>query len=170
MEYFPGHTKVDILGEIRMGMTIRTTRPDEFEDRIIFMSTFNDIGWTKKQNYKECFFRTLRRSETSQKIFQKGRGSFVGPVEEAKWYRTHVYKPEGNWNSTTDVKQINFVECEHSVIRASSALDRGSFSKKVGQFSNHCSVETSSAELLFRTINSVSQLSIYAAVADWCEE
>ena len=56
MEYFPGHTTVEILGAIQTHMTVRKTRPEEFEDRIIFMSMFNNIDWTSNGNYKECFF------------------------------------------------------------------------------------------------------------------
>ena len=74
------------------------------------------------------------------------------------------------WNSTADVMQNNFVESGHPVFRASSALDRGYFKKKGGQFSIHFSGDTSNAELFLRTINSVNQPSIYGAVADWCEE
>ena len=31
-------------------MTLRKTRPEEFEDRIIVTSTFNDIEWTKNKS------------------------------------------------------------------------------------------------------------------------
>ena len=40
--------------------------------------------------------------------------------------------------------------------------------RKVGTI--HFSGDASKAELLFRTINSAKQLSIYEAVADWCDE
>ena len=43
---FPGDILVDILRAIHTRMTVPKTRPEEFEDRIIFMSTFNDIDWT----------------------------------------------------------------------------------------------------------------------------
>ena len=44
-------TTVEILREIQTIITVRKTRPEEFEDRIIFMSMFNDIDWTKNGNY-----------------------------------------------------------------------------------------------------------------------
>ena len=53
---FPGHTAVENLREIHTIMTGRNTRPEVFEDRIIFMSMFNDVDWTHDGNYKECFF------------------------------------------------------------------------------------------------------------------
>ena len=43
---FPGHTTEEILKDIQMRMTTRRTKPEEFEDLIIFMSSFNDIDWT----------------------------------------------------------------------------------------------------------------------------
>ena len=40
---FPGHTTVEILEEIHIKIATRGTRPEQFEDRIIFLSMFNDI-------------------------------------------------------------------------------------------------------------------------------
>ena len=59
--------------------------------------------------------------------------------------------------------ELNFVESGRPIFRASSALDRGTFSI-------HFNGGTSIAELLFRTINSANQFSTHGAVADWCEE
>ena len=61
---------------------------------------------------------------------------------------------------------LNFVECAHPVFRATNAVGRGFLRKKGGKVS----IDLENAELLFRTINSVNQLSIYGAFADWCEE
>ena len=48
--------------EIQVRMTVRTTRREEFEDRIIFLSVFNDIDWTKNGNDKVFFeFRSGKR-------------------------------------------------------------------------------------------------------------
>ena len=45
---FPQDTILQILKEIHVRMTVRQTSPEEFEDRIIVMSMFNDIDWTKE--------------------------------------------------------------------------------------------------------------------------
>ena len=99
-----------------------------------------------------------------------GHWSFLGLGEEEKWYGTQKYKPEGQWNSTADVMVSNFEDSGHPVFRASSALDRGFLKKKGGQCTIHFSGDPSHAEILFRTINSANQLSIYRAIADWCDD
>ena len=48
---FPGHPTMEILKEIQMKMAKRGIRPEEFEDRIIFMSLFNDTDWTTKEHF-----------------------------------------------------------------------------------------------------------------------
>ena len=49
-------------------MTVRQTRPEEFDDRIIFMSMFKDIDWTKNRSYKECFFEFCKVKRFREKI------------------------------------------------------------------------------------------------------
>ena len=56
-----------------------------------------------------------------------------------------------------------------SFFRATSALDRGSLKSEGGEKIHHNS-DSTTAELLFRIIISVNQLSAYGAVADWCKE
>ena len=59
----------------------------------------------------------------------------------------------------------------HPPFRETSALFRGALkSKGGGKLSIHCIWDPATAGLLFRILISVSQLSFYRAVADWCEE
>ena len=85
-------------------------------------------------------------------------------------YGTHNYKPEGQWTRTADVMVSNFEDSGHPAFRATSALDRGFLKKKGGKCTIHFKGDTSNADLLFRTIHSANQLSIYGAVADLCDE
>ena len=78
----------------------------------------------------------------TQEDVRKDMGFFFGP----EWHGTHVYKPEGKWNSAADVMQINFVESGHAVFQASSALDRGYLER-------WNSGDTANAELKFRTVS-----------------
>ena len=61
---------------------------------------------------------------------------------------------------------LNLGESGHPVFRATSALDRGNG----GKLPVHYNGDLSNAELLFRTITLVNQLSAYGAISDWCEE
>ena len=49
--YFPGLTS---LGILQNDLQERNIEPEQFGDRIIFMSTFNDINWTRKRNEEIC--------------------------------------------------------------------------------------------------------------------
>ena len=62
-------------------------------------------------------------------------------------------------------------ESGHPIFRATSALERGTLkSNGGGKLSIHFCGDYDNVELLFRTIVSANQLSIYGAVADRCEE
>ena len=52
---FPGFTTLQILQKIQDKLDARQTSPEEFEDRIVFMSMFNAVDWTKEENSKDCF-------------------------------------------------------------------------------------------------------------------
>ena len=45
---FPGFSSLQILQEIQTDLRERNIEPEKFTDRIIFVSMFNDIDWTKK--------------------------------------------------------------------------------------------------------------------------
>ena len=66
---------------------------------------------------------------------------------------------------------ITFAESRYPVFRSMSPLSRGVLkSKGGGKLSIHYCTAPGSIETVFRTIISVNQLSIYAAVADMCED
>ena len=51
----PGFTSLQILQKIQEHLNVCQTRPEKFEDRIIFLSIFNDIDWTRKQILNNVF-------------------------------------------------------------------------------------------------------------------
>ena len=74
-------------------------------------------------------------------------------------------------DNVAEIMMINFSESGHPVFRGSSALERGDLkSKGKGKSSIHFHGNNKTVEVVLRTIVSVSQLSIYATVADMCEE
>ena len=52
----PGFTSLQILRKIQENLEVCQTRPQKFEDRIKYMSMFNDIDWTKA-NSQQCLSR-----------------------------------------------------------------------------------------------------------------
>ena len=67
---------LQILKMVQVLMTVRQTRPEELEDRIIFMSMFNDIDWTKKGNYNECFSNNEKVRDFAKKDLRWDIGLF----------------------------------------------------------------------------------------------
>ena len=57
-------------------MAVRQTSPEEFEDRIIFVSMFNNIDGTKKRNSNECFSISLKVRDYAKR-FQRRHWSML---------------------------------------------------------------------------------------------
>ena len=74
-------------------------------------------------------------------------------------------------DKVAELMMIKFGECGHSVFRATSPLSRGTLkSKGGGKLSFHFCADGDTIEIVFHTIVSDNQLSIYGAVSDVCEE
>ena len=93
------------------------------------------------------------------------------PGSETKWNATDTFKPGGEWDRVAELMMINFSESGHPMFRSASALERGTWkSKGGGKLTIHFCGDYDTVEVIFRTIVSVNQLSIYGAVADLCKE
>ena len=94
--------------------------------------------------------------------------SFLGPGGAKKWHRTQSYT--GKWDSMATEMVGRFKETGHPVFKGISALSRGILKRKINRDTLHFNADSSNTELVFRTIHSANQLSIYGAVSRWCEE
>ena len=66
---------------------------------------------------------------------------------------------------------LKFGESGHPVFRSTSPSSREALKSKTGGKSTiHFRADEGTIETVFRTINSVNQLSLYGAVAEMCEE
>ena len=134
------------------------------------MSMFNDISWGSKDNEKECE-SSAQLVSLHAKRFSPGQWSFLGPGSRKKWYSTHEYNPEGEWDRVAEQMIITFAESKHPIFRSTSPLSRGVLkSKGGGKLSITFCADGETLETVFRTNISVNQLSIYGAVSDLCEE
>ena len=63
---FPGLTSLELLQKIQKELKDQNIEPEKFEERIIFMSMFNDINWTKRGN--SDVFQSPNKSRSTEEI------------------------------------------------------------------------------------------------------
>ena len=66
------------------------------------------------------------------KRFSPGKWSFLVLGSEKKWFSTHEYKPQEEWDIVAKQMMIKFGE-SHSVFRATSPLSRRTLKAKVAE-------------------------------------
>ena len=59
-----------------MDLERKNTEPENFEDRIMFMSMFNDIEWQKND---EICISNAKNAKNYSKRFLPGHWTFLGP-------------------------------------------------------------------------------------------
>ena len=105
------------------------------------------------------------------KRFPAGRWSFLGPGSETKWYSTYNERPRGEWDRVAELMMIKFGESGHRSFPSHESIVSRMLKSEGGEkLSFHFCADGDTIETVFRTIFSVSQLSIYGAVSDLCEE
>ena len=57
--------------EIQQDLKRKSIEPEEFTDRIIFMSMFNDIELTKRGNTEKCIFEFRTRQELREEVLAR---------------------------------------------------------------------------------------------------
>ena len=129
-----------------------------------------DISCGTKDNEKECL-ANARLVSLYARRFGKGQWSFIGLGSEKKWYSMKEDSPQGIWDNLVEKMFLEFAEGGCPIVRATTPLSRGQLkSKGDGQLSIHFAAVQETIETIFRKIVSASQLSLYGAVAEMCEE
>ena len=116
---------------------------EEFDDRIIFMSMFYDIDWSKgEENSNICFTELLEGQRRRKKVSE---GTLV--FSRSWWWRKKVWNERlQTWRKVewkSDVVGLHFEDSGHPVFRTSGALDRGYLRKNGGTHSFHFNGDTS---------------------------
>ena len=123
----------------------------------------------EKGNKDEC----LANAEVVKVLarrFGVGQWSFIGPGSEKKWYSAEN-SPQGAWDHIAEEMLLEFAESRHPTFRAKTPLSRSQLkSKGHGKLPIHFAADEFTIDTIFRIILSVNQLSVYGAVAAFCEE
>ena len=133
------------------------------------MSMFNDISCHRKGNKDECL-KNANFVKTFAGRFGIGQWSFIGPGSEKKWHSSEN-SPQGAWDNIAEKMLLEFAESGHPTLHATTPLSRYILkSKGRGKLSIHFAADEFTIDTFFRIIFSVNQLSIYGAVAAFCDE
>ena len=124
---FAGFSSLSIFKEIQQDLERRTFQPEEFKDRIIFMSMFNDIEW--KTIAENCMSNADKVKNYAMR-FSQWHWTLLGPGSEEKWYGSSSYAQTGEWNSTANKMVQRFKETGHLVFKSINALSRGILKQK----------------------------------------
>ena len=133
-----------VLQEIQKGLARKNIKPEEFRDRIIFMSTFDDIDWTKTGKDGICISNSESqriREEILARTLNFSR-SWVGMRSGMNIFLLS----KGEWAMADKMVQ-RFKESDHPVFRSISALSRGILKK--GRDNIHSNGDSANTELLF---------------------
>ena len=129
---FSGITTSGLLEKIQCLMRDLQCEPENFKDRIIFMSMYNDTTWREKGNTERCEYNSQTVAEYARK-FPRGHWSFLGLGSDKKWYGTCTDKSDGSWDRMAEEMMLNFSDSGHPIFRASSAFETGELQSKVGR-------------------------------------
>ena len=105
------------------------------------------------------------------KKFGIGQWSLIGPGSEKKLYSMEENSPQGIGDHIAEKMLVEFAGSGCPIFRATTPLSRCKLKSKVhGKLSIHFATDQETIEIIFRTIVSAYQLSLYGAVANMCEE
>ena len=159
---FPGFTSLQILQVIQNDLQKRNTEPEKITDRIIFISMFNDIDWTRRGNDEVCISNSESQGTRAEIL------AWTLDVPRSWKWKDVVWKkakspPERKWDSVASQMVQRFKETVHPVFTSASALSRGILRVLTGKETTHFNADAP-------TIHSVNLLSIHGAVSNWCEQ
>ena len=162
---FPGFTTLQLCDRISDLLSSLGQTPESFTGRVLFMSMFNDIFCDRYDNKDECP-RNAEFVKTFAGRFGIGQWFFIGPGSEKKWYPS-----ENSPQHVAEEMLLLFEESGHPIFRSTTPLSRGQLkSKGKGKVSIHFTADQDTVDTIYRIILSVSQFSVYRAVAAVCEE
>ena len=109
---FQRFSSLQILQEIQKDWARKNNiQPEEFKDRIIFMSMFNDIDWSRRKNDENWILNAKKVKNYAMKFSQE-HWTFLSTRSEEKWYRSSSYAQKGEWDSLARRVEIPYTSME----------------------------------------------------------
>ena len=127
--FFPEATALDLLHEIHADLQGKHVTPENFSDRIVFMSMFNDSVLEEEGNEDSCAVTSRKIKEYASK-FNDGHWAFLRPGEESKWYQGYTTYCGGTWDRRASPMVEDFENSGHPVFQELCPLGSGILKKK----------------------------------------
>ena len=147
---FPRAAALVILHEIQATLQGKHITPENFGDRIIFMSMFNDIILDKRGEEDSCALTSRKIKEYASK-FTDGHRAFLGPGEERKRCQGYSTTYHGKWDLRAFQMLEYFENSGHPVFKGVSPVGRGILKKKNSRDTLHYNGECCNIDSLYRT-------------------
>ena len=113
-----------------------STEPFESRGRIIFLSFFNEIEWSKRGNEKKCLENAKEVTEHA-KQFQSGHWCFCGLGQERVWHRTSSDTPTRKRDRIARKMTQKFEDASHPIFYCAEPFWKGDFKSKKGKETIH---------------------------------
>ena len=159
MEHLPRIRNVTVLHcKVKDLLSDLGETPENFTERILFMSMLNDISCGTKDNEEEGLAHAKVVSLYVRK-FGTGQWSFIGPGSKKKWYSMKKDSPQGIWDNIAEKMLLEFADSGCPIFRAATPLSREQLrSKAQGKLSIHFGVTQETIETIFRIIFSAKSV------------
>ena len=98
VDCFPGFSSLGIILRIQEDLARKNIKREEFTDRIIFMSMFNDINWSNRENDEKCISNAEKSQGLREEVLARTLDvswSWIGK-EEVWW----IFLLHSQWNGT----------------------------------------------------------------------
>ena len=146
--FFPGFSTLSSFQEIQKDLAEKNIEPENFQDRIIFMSMFNDILW--KTGDEKCILNAEKVKNYAKKNLP-GHGTFLGPGSEEMVRRFSRSKRTVGSHSRQNGTGIQGMLS--SCVQKYRCFESWDLEHKKGRNIFHFNGDPVNTELLFQTVS-----------------
>ena len=109
---FPGFTTLQLCNKVQELLSKLSVTPEKSQDGLSSCRCSTTSHGDLKDNEKECE-SSAQLVSLYAKRFSAGQWSFLGPGSEKKWYSTHEYSPQTEWDRIAEQMMLTFAESKH---------------------------------------------------------
>ena len=164
---FLGLMSLEKLRKNQKDLQEQNIEPENLEDRVIFMSMFNDVVWTRRGNAEQCISNSEQIKNYTKKFHAGAFGHSLDLEAKRGVMEKSITLLKENGKTQPMVEQ--FEESGRPVFKRCFSIGSWNPEDENNKETTHFSADASNTELVCRTIHSANQLSIYGAVARWCQ-